>query len=343
MLMNLIEGATADEVWREAAERIRCREGVIHQPGRNGETIELIHTLLVISNPTDRWVLNRRPAINPAFALADVIWILSGRNDSGFVNFWNPHLPKYAGWGPVYCGAYGHRLRFRFGVDQIRYAFESLRAQPDSRQVVLQIWDAASDLPIYEGQPRNEDIPCNVCSLLKVREGRLEWTQIMRSNDLKIGWPYNVVQFTTMQEMMSAWLDLELGSYIHYSDSLHVYINEIDELAESPAIVPEPNTDRWELTYVQTMDVIIDMGRRMDAIRNSASDLRVIRKHGYHCYSSQAATNALTLICADAARRVQAVDLANELASRCTNPILRQLWHRWYDRRQLQEKDVARA
>jgi thymidylate synthase len=120
---------------------------------------------------------------------------------------------------------------FRFGVDQIRYAFESLSAQPHSRQVVLQIWDASSDLPVHAGQPRSQDIPCNICSLLKVREGRLEWTQIMRSNDLKLSWPHNIVQFTTLQEMMAAWLDLELGFYTHYSDSLHVYTNETNELA----------------------------------------------------------------------------------------------------------------
>lgn len=341
--MNLIEGTTADEVWREAAERIRRRQGTLRQPGRGGETIELLHTLSVIGNPRDRWVLNRRRAINPAFALAEVIWLLSGRNDSGFVNYWNPVLPKYAGSGPVYHGAYGHRLRFRFGVDQIRHAFEALRARPDSRQVVLQIWDATSDLPIHEGQPRSEDIPCNVCSLLKVREGRLEWAQIMRSNDLILGWPYNVVQFTTLQEMMSAWLGVRLGSYTHYSDSLHVYMHQIDELAESPAIVPEPNTDRWELPYAQTMEVVEDIGQRMDEIRNSAGDLEVIRRHGYHDYPSRAATNALTLICADAARRAQAADLANELASRCSNPVLRQLWQRWHERRRLEEMDADGA
>lgn len=335
--MNLIEGATADEVWREAAERIKRCQGTLRQLGRDGETIELLHTFFVIGNPTHRWVINRRPAMNPAFALAEVIWILNGRDDSEFINYWNPRLPEYSGCGPVYYGAYGHRLRLRFGVDQIRYAFESLRAQPHSRQVVLQIWDASSDLPIHAGQPRSKDIPCNICSLLKVREGRLEWTQIMRSNDLKLGWPHNIVQFTTLQEMMAAWLGLELGSYIHYSDSLHVYTKEISELAESPEIAAQPNTDRWELPYEETMGVIEDIGQRMDAIRNSAGDLRIIRTHGYHDYRSTAATNALTLICADAARRAKAPELANELAGRCTNPLLRQLWYRWHERRRREQ------
>jgi hypothetical protein len=45
--------------------------------------------------------------------------------------------------------------------------------------------------------------------------------------------------------------------------------------------------------------------------------------------------NALSLIAADAARRAQLHDLSAELASRCTNPILQQLWRRWLERRQV--------
>lgn len=332
--MHVIEGRTSDEVWRTAATKILRQEGTLRQPSRIGDTLELLHTCLVIRDPRERWVLNRRPAMNPAFALAEVVWILSGRDDSGFLNFWNPILPRFAGRGPLYYGAYGHRLRHRFGVDQIRLAFESLRALPDSRQVVLQIWDAASDLPIETGQPRSEDIPCNVCALLKIRDGRLEWVQVMRSNDLKLGWPHNVVQFTTLQEMMAGWLRIELGSYTHFSDSLHVYTDQLEGLVEAVPLALDLNSDRWDLTYADTMETIADIGQRMDMIRSSARDATVIRHQGSHQYPSQAATNALTLIAADAARRADAPDLAIELADRCSNPILRQLWRRWSERRQ---------
>jgi len=330
--MHFIEGATADEVWREAAERIRTQCGTLEQNGRSGSTRELLHTCLVITEPTERWVLNRQPAINPAFALTEVIWILSGRDDSGFLNYWNPALPRFAGGGPLYYGAYGHRLRYRFGIDQIRCAFEALRAQPDTRQVVLQIWDAAADLPINAGKPRSPDIPCNVCSLLKVREGHLEWVQVMRSNDLMRGWPHNIVQFTTLQEMMAGWLGLRLGAYTHFSDSLHVYTDQLKQLAESSAIALNCNTDRWNLPYEATMEIIEDIGDRMDAIRSSGSEESTIRKQSEHEYPSQAATNTLLLITADAARRAKIKRLPDELARRCSNPIFQQLWERWSTR-----------
>lgn len=128
--MHLIEGRTADEVWLEAARRMKRQKGAPLQSGRGGPTVELLHTCLVVRDPLQRWVLNRRPAINPAFALAEVIWIVSGRDDSGFLNFWNPKLPDFAGRGPLYYGAYGHRLRYRFGIDQIRHAYVLRAAVP---------------------------------------------------------------------------------------------------------------------------------------------------------------------------------------------------------------------
>ena len=333
--MILISGVGADEAWRNAAKLIENRTGTAAHSGRGGETLELLHTCFHISDPTQRWVLNRRPPINPAFALAEVIWILSGRNDSAFLNYWNPRLPQYSGRGPQYYGAYGQRLRFRFGIDQIRFAFESLDSNPDSRQVVLQIWDAASDLPIEKGKPRSRDIPCNVCSLLKVRRNQLEWMQIMRSNDLVLGWPHNVVQFTILQEMMAGWLGISVGSYSHLSDSLHVYIDQLNGMIESPLLIMDMNDDRWDLSYSETMNVIDDIGSRMDVIRASSGNLRVIATQGDHEYSSQAATNALRIISADAALRSNNPRLAEDIAAKCTNPILRQLWKRWFSRKQL--------
>jgi thymidylate synthase len=338
--MRVIEATTADEAWSAAARLIEAQDGTLNQSGRGGDTRELLHTCLIVSDPRSRWVLNRRPPINPAFALAEVIWILSGRDDSGFLNFWNPVLPKFAGRGPLYYGAYGQRLRYRFGIDQIRFAFETLRANPESRQAVLQIWDAASDLPLEGGQPRSPDIPCNVCSLVKIRQGRLEWVQIMRSNDLQLGWPHNVVQFTTIQEMMAAWLGVDVGTYTHFSDSLHVYVDQVHDLIEPVVLILEPNADRWELPYDETMDVIEDIGRRMDAIRANARDAEVIRREGTMEHRSRAATNALRLIAADAARRARLHDLADELVARCSNPVLLQLWRRWLERQRSRAEET---
>jgi thymidylate synthase len=115
------------------------------------------------------------------------------------------------------------RLRKHFGFDQLERAYLALRANEASRQLVLQIWDPRVDLPNEDGSPSSTDVPCNVVAILKVRNRRLEWTQIMRSNDVFRGLPHNIVQFTSLQEIFAGWLGVELGTYNHISDSLHFY------------------------------------------------------------------------------------------------------------------------
>lgn len=102
-------------------------------------------------------------------------------------------MEKFAGKGENYHGAYGKRIRSHFGFEQIEKTYEALQSIPESRQVVMQIYDARVDFPINNGTPQDEDIPCNICSLLKVRNGKLEWSQIMRSNDVLLGMPYDFV------------------------------------------------------------------------------------------------------------------------------------------------------
>src|SRR5689334_4831544 len=108
-MFHIFDNETADAVWCDVAAKLLSAEAVLQQ-GRGGATKELMHAALSIRDPRQRWVGSRHPAMNPAFAIAEVIWMMRGRNDSAFLNFFNKDLPKYAGGGPTYHGAYGFRL-----------------------------------------------------------------------------------------------------------------------------------------------------------------------------------------------------------------------------------------
>ena len=45
----------------------------------------------------------------------------------------------------------------------------------------------------------------------------------MRSNDLWLGFPFDVFQFANMQVLMAMELGVELGTYTHIAGSLHLY------------------------------------------------------------------------------------------------------------------------
>ncbi len=242
--MISIEGSSADSVWRQAIQILRMKGAI--QESRDQVTRELLHVAFTITDPRQRLVYGR--PINPAFAIAEVIWIMSGANDSNFLSFWNPRMMRFVdGDETKFHGAYGYRLgsepelgkqlaqQLRRDVradesrlDQIKAAYEALRHTPHSRQIVLQIWDSKHDLP--DPEPRSKDVPCNIMSHLMIRDGKLEWLQVMRSNDLIWGTPYNFIQFTTIQEIMAGWLGVEVGTYTHISDSLHAYERHWDDV-----------------------------------------------------------------------------------------------------------------
>lgn len=340
--MKLFEGQTADAAWLQAARELSSDASALQQ-SRAGLTRELAHVAFEIQDPRQRWIISRQPPINPAFAIAEVVWILAGRNDSAFLNFWNPALPKFAGTGQTYYGAYGYRLRQQLEIDQIDRVYQALLHNPDTRQAVLQIWDGRTDLPIDQGKPASADIPCNICSFLKIREGRLEWMQVMRSNDLILGLPHNVVQFTSLQEIIAGWLGLDLGTYHHFSDSLHVYERNFADLEHAPAVDAPANSDRLDIPREQFDPVFSEVERRFDELRAGDLDearfdelLRLDEMPGGYA-------NFVRIAAADSARRRGWAERTRTAAEACTNPALRLAWARWMQRQRDRAEGGASA
>lgn len=330
-MLSQFEGNTADEIWWKAAAALTSESGWLRQDSRLGSTRELLHSTFHLLDPRQRWVLSRRPALNPAFAIAEAVWILQGRNDAAFLNFWNPALPKFAGRSETYDGAYGHRLRVHLGLDQIERAFQVLQANPSSRQALLQIWDARLDMPNTDGSPRNPDIPCNVVAMPKVRDGKLEWLQVMRSNDLFLGTPHNFIQFTTLQEVMAGWLGLEVGAYVQLSDSLHLYeqdLSKVEIVCDPPQV---RNTDRLDLPKPEFDRVLGGIGTAMDRLRTPD-----LTRADFHSACEQGLPegwqNLLRIAAADAARRRGWAEEMAVAADTCRNGVLRALWESWLRR-----------
>lgn len=334
-MFRLFEGQTADEVWCAIArallaERLRAKEV---QPSRQGDTAEILRAALSIADPKQRWVVSKTPPINPAFALAEIIWIVSGRNDAAFLTFFNRQLPKFAGEGPTFHGAYGYRLRHGLEFDQLERAYRALRHNDHSRQVVLQIWDGRIDMPDANGRPQAPDIPCNVMSILKVRNGKLEWLQILRSNDIFRGLPYNIVQFTSLQEIMAGWLGLSLGSYNQVSDSLHAYLNTLADLSKSDTIMPKPNIDSMVLPFDDSIATFDDLAARVDQMIEPGVTPAALQD--LVAWSGPIAFgNILFVLGAEVARRKKWLGIRDGFIEQCSNPIYRQLWWRWTDRLQ---------
>jgi thymidylate synthase len=331
-MFQVFEGRTANEAWDKIATVFRTNTDLLTQTSRFGPTREILHAAISVSDPRQRWVVARNPPMSIAFALAEVTWIMAGRNDSAFLNYFNKGLPNYAGNGPTYHGAYGYRLRKRFTIDQMERAYQALTKNPDSRQIVLQIWDATDDLPAADGVPLAADIPCNIVSILKVRGGALEWTQIMRSNDIFRGLPYNLIQFTSMQEILAGWLNINVGSYNHVSDSLHIYERDLNAMASEPQLTLIENADSLALSKHDFDLVLSELEHDGNSIIDDNIPAESLLATVRSCKLPISYRNILCVLSAEGARKRKRPDIVREIMGLCTSPAFNQLWGRWTSR-----------
>jgi len=194
----------------------------------------------------------------------------------------------------------------------------------------LQLWDPRHDLPDVEGRAVSGDIPCNVVSLLKVREGRLEWMQVMRSNDLFRGLPYNIVQFTFLQEVFAGWLGIGMGTYNQLSDSLHMY--EADRLTIEARGEPRRfASPSYALPWGASVDVLGTVLARIEVL--SKRDVALREVFGLHEGLPPAYANIVVVLAAEKLRRLGHRDEAAAIAAACTDPALSTLWTQWYQTR----------
>jgi thymidylate synthase len=269
--------------------------------------------------------------LNPAFALAEVIWILRGRDDIQFLEYWNSQIVDYLGEERAH-GAYGPRLRETFGLDQLERAYNALRNRPNTRQVVLQIYHPKHDLPNEDGSPSDQDVPCNVSSMLKVRDGCLEWTQVIRSNDLILGVPHNLVQFTSLQEIVAGWLGVDVGQYSQISDSLHVYSQNREVVFDSEPIDVELNTDSLRLSKEESDECFTGLERRAQAFMEERLSRNQHLERSKWPDAPEGIQNILFILSAEAARRRGWESICTEVMDLCSNPLYEQLWNRWFAR-----------
>ncbi len=295
---------------------------------RVGDTTEEIHALLSLSDPRKRWITIRVPAISPAYAFAELIYLMSGSDEAAVINPWNPKLQRYQGNYENYPGSYGKRLKYSFGFDQLNRAYDALLNEPTSRQILLDIWKPEIDLPKNQGKANNDDIPCNVISMLKIRQDKLYWSQIMRSNDMYLGLPYDVLLFTSLQEIMAGWLQLDLGEYTHFCDSLHYYTDNKMHIDNSVNLLD--NTDDLRLEKRISDEVFNEMFARLNELSQSDKIEKCVKNILSSSSLPKPYENMLMILCMYMLnKKSHNMDLIADCTKRCTNKLYTELFYRW--------------
>jgi thymidylate synthase len=182
------------------------------QPSRNGETLEVEDLIVEVEYPEYNAPDGVRPGYNFTIGLVEGLQLLAGISDSGLTAEIQPQFRAYMDDGKFW-GAYGPRT-----VDQFPIITERLRADADTRQAVITLWD-----PEFDAQGGKKDHPCTTAFFFLVRNGALNMKVVMRSVDLYWGLPYDVTQFALVQLSLARVLGLAVGTYTHHGVSAHLY------------------------------------------------------------------------------------------------------------------------
>ncbi len=238
---------------------------------RDQGTYELLNVNLVLTNPRNRLLISKVRKHNYTYGSAEFIWYMAGVNSLDFITHYLPRMKEYSDDNKTLNSAYGYRI---FGnhpdfPNQWRNVQYKLLADPDTRQAVITIF-RPDDLVKY-----SKDVPCTLNLHFLIRENKLHLFTQMRSNDAYMGLVYDMFAFSLLLEHMFNFLkatdelhDLELGSYIHRSDSMHVYERNIvgintlleeDEPNMDYQLVDELRLNSLELPYLITEEEFLRM------------------------------------------------------------------------------------
>ena len=189
----------------------------------------------VYERPTERVLFSPMRNANPTFHLVESLWMLAGRNDVKFPSTFVKNMKSFSDDDETFWGAYGHRWRDFFGWDQIDKAIQELTDNPESRRVVIGMWNAMDDsqpgVPFGKGPPDfivgqqgGLDVPCNTHIYLDRRDGKLNMTVCCRSNDILWGcYGANAVHMSILQEYLALSIGCPVGWYCQVSNDLHLY------------------------------------------------------------------------------------------------------------------------
>ena len=222
------------------------RSDGVERESRNGPVLVAPHPVTTVyERPEERVMLHPGRDANPFFHLFESLWMLAGRNDLAPLLPFVKNMANFSDDGGVtQPGAYGHRWRRHFWTedseqagtglarDQIGWAIQRLKADPNDRRVVIQMYDAHIDQDAADSGGR--DIPCNLSALPSVgMDGRLNLTVYNRSNDMVWGaYGANSVHFSVLQEVIAAGVGVPVGRYYQVSNNFHGYLSTMGKAGE---------------------------------------------------------------------------------------------------------------
>ena len=242
---------------------------LLHFGVKVGNTREITNVKVTLHNIENNIVSIRD--ISPSYLFGEWLWYFTSRRDTKFISKFGSMWSRLTDNGVYANSAYGYLMMNAFGFDQINTVINLLRFDPNSRRAVINI-----NIP-NPNVIETKDEPCTIMLQFLLRDGKLHCTTAMRSNDIYLGFPYDVAFFTEVQKYIADKLHVKYGTYTHFVTSLHVYEKNIDtirSIVNNPVSKPiKFNRDKFHI-YKWSMARVIEKSD------NAKEDvLRLMKEH----------------------------------------------------------------
>lgn len=236
-----VVGKSMNDIYRQLCGKISV------QGQEAAGTKEMLNSGFTLLDITDN-IATVRTGYSLSYMLGELTWYFTGREDAEFIS------KCISDDGVTNRPAYGAIVFNRYGFDQVAQVIDTLKRDPYSRSAVINF-----NVPNPERFETKDEI-CTIALVFELREGKLDCTGIMRSDDVWLGTPYDVVFFTELQKHIANELGVGYGKYTHFAVSLHAYEKDIDRVREvwcgKPA-VPHLKLDIEKfLTHISEIECI---------------------------------------------------------------------------------------
>jgi thymidylate synthase len=154
----------------------------------------------------------------PKTAAAEIAWMLSGTKSLTFLQKYTKIWNGFANQNNEIDSAYGYRWQHTYEIDQLAKVISHLKEDPTSRQEILMTWyppeDMAKKLP---------NVPCIYSLVVNIVNNKLNLMVTIRSNDLIIGFPYDMMIYTLLGNCLAHELEIDPGEILYSVANMHIY------------------------------------------------------------------------------------------------------------------------
>ena len=215
-----IEAETADELFSKVVSSLTPTNSA----GSN-VTAEIINANICLKDPTRNTMCECIRKMPIRYAVGELLWYNSRNNTAQSISTFSKFWKNISNDDGTVNSNYGHCIHDKFGFDQWDMVVDLLKKDKSTRQAILHIKEARDIL----NNP-TKDLNCTISLQFLIRNNKLDMITTMRSNDIWLGLPYDVFNFTCMQIQMAMTLGVEIGVYYHNVGSLHLYTKDVEKL-----------------------------------------------------------------------------------------------------------------